>query len=153
MKSYVLSVAGIAVLTSVVSMLCAGKKQKKTVDGVLRLCILLVVASPIVAYFNGGIDDFSLFQSQTEIKSDVSFVEGSYALAVKSYVDKEFAVESEAEVDCDEGGTYGGTRIVCVRIFVRNFGMNQKDEHINIMCLIREKVAAMCSCDDVEVRE
>ena len=69
MKSYVLSVAGIAVFASVVSMVCAGKNQKKTVDGVLRLCILLVVASPIVAYFNGGIDDFSLFQSQPKLKA------------------------------------------------------------------------------------
>ena len=50
MKSYVLAVAGMAMLTAIISVVMPRKKFAKTIEGILKLCMILTLVAPILGF-------------------------------------------------------------------------------------------------------
>lgn len=144
MKAYVLSVAGTAILTAVIGLIAPGKKYAKTVEGVLKLCMLLALVTPVMQLFRGNTTNF--FQSDGIYTQDVAYINNSYKKAFENYLKEKFDVTATAEVETDEE-----LRFKNIKVYISDFGMNEKDEHINIMTLIEESLEKLSGCENVEV--
>lgn len=146
-KEYILSVAGMAIVTSVVSILIGEKKYTKTVNGVLKLCMLVTLVTPLLTVFRQNTTNF--FSSERIFEQDAAYINNSYSLAVESQLKSQFNVSAQAEVSLyEERGD-----IKRVKIYILDFGMNEKEEHINIITQIADAVKLLCNCNDVEVYE
>ena len=155
MKEYVLSVAGMAILTAVVSVLIGEKKYGKTVNGVLKLCMLLTMISPIFQYM--GQDTTTFFPSQSIFGQDYAYINNSYSLALETQLKQRFDVTAEVEVQVEsklqpsaQSNVYADG-IQSVKIYIFDFGMNDREPHINIITQIAEEVKTLCNCQSVEV--
>ena len=142
MKAYVLSVAGMALLTAIVSVLIPEKKFGKTINGVLRLCMLLTLVSPIFQYIRQDTPNF-LF-NESIFGQDAAYINNSYALAIKTQIENQYGITVEVKAAFEEKENR-------VTIYILDFGMNEKEEHINIINQITETVKKLSDTDIVEV--
>ncbi len=146
MKEYVLSVAGMAILTVIVSILTSKKKYAQTVNGVLKLCLLLVLVAPILTILRH--DTTTFLQTEGIFGQDTAYINNSYALALDKQIEKQFnvIVDVKCTIAVEDKNQKGD-----IRIIVRDFGMNEKDEHINIMSKIKTTAEKLCAWANVEV--
>ncbi len=142
MKAYVLAVAGMALLTAIVSVLIPEKKFGKTINGVLKLCMLLTLVSPIFQYVRQDTPNFLL--NESIFGQDTAYINNSYALAIKTQIENQYDITIEVNVTFEE-------KQKRVTIYIRDFGMNEKEEHINIINQITETVKKLSNADMVEV--
>jgi hypothetical protein len=95
MRGYILGITGIAILSAIISMISPARKAGKTIDGVLKLCMLSAILLPIVNLFRQTSD---IFFTETSITTeDIAYINNSYALAVERYVEEEFTVTVQVE--------------------------------------------------------
>lgn len=152
MKTYVLSITGTAILAAVVSLLAPGKKYGKALNGILKLCVLLTVVTPIFHYVRQENGDF--FKQKSIFGQDVAYINNSYALAIEKQLKKQFGVTVRADIDVSdlsaiETGRMTGGLTICkkVTVYIDDFGMNANEQHINIIAQIAETVKSLCGCD------
>ena len=155
MKSYVLAVAGMAMLTAIISVVMPRKKFAKTIEGILKLCMILTLVAPILGFMR---QDTTFFLSDTGISAvDGAYINNSYALALEREIEGQFGVTVRAEVEIsgktetdasDAASANGETKI---RIYIEDFGMNDEEEHINIITQIAETAKKLLETDNVEV--
>lgn len=143
MKTYVLSVAGMAIVTALAAILTNEKKYAKTVGGILKLCMLLTLVSPILHFLQQPTTNFS-FESSI-LGQDIAYINNSYSLAVQTQLKNQFGVTARAEIQMQNA------KIQRTEIYILDFGMNDKSEHINIITQIAESVKILCDCEEVTV--
>lgn len=143
MKAYVLSVAGTAILTAIITLISPGKKYAKTVEGVLKMCMLLALVAPVFQLFRGNTTNF--FQSESIYTQDVAYINNSYQRAFEKYLKENFGVTASVTVETDE------LRFKKILVYISDFGMNEKEEHINIVNRTKEAIEKISDCKDVEV--
>ena len=59
MKAYVLAIAGMAMLTAVVTLVMPRKKFSGTIGGILKLCMILTLVGPILGFIRQDPTEFS----------------------------------------------------------------------------------------------
>ena len=150
MKAYILSIAGIVLLSAVVTMIAPSGKMGKFVRGTTKLLILLVMLSPIISWIQGK-TDLSLSSSgfQTDeayLERCISLMEEGDARAISEYLLSEYEVTAEIvaarDTDC--------FRLQKIVVKIVDFGIIGQDGHINIMTRIREDLKSRYDCE-VEV--
>lgn len=128
MKSYLLSVAGMALFTSVCFILIPEGKLKKFIGAILRLCCSLVLLTPII----GFLGDASLETFQTEVslqQSYLSYCEGVqndyYCAEIVDFLYREYGLEASVRVET-EGG-----KLQKIFVSFSNSGMSENGTHIH----------------------
>lgn len=145
MKAYVLAIAGMAVLTAVVTLIMPRKKFTKIIGGILKLCMILTIVSPVFQSLRQDTTSFS--PGESIFAGDATYINNSYALAVERQLQEQYGVSVDAEVNIFP--EVEGEK--SVRIYIKDFGMNAEEEHINIITQIAETVAKLCDTEHVEV--
>lgn len=146
MKTYVLAIAGMAILTAIVSVLMPRKKFAKTIGGILKLCMILTLVAPVLGLIR---QDTTFFSSEADISAvDGAYINNSYALAIERQLKKQFGVTVRAEVTFSENEEQTPAN---VQIYIEDFGMNDEEEHINIITQIAETVEKLLNTTSVEV--
>ena len=147
MKAYVLAIAGMAILTAVVTLVMPRKKFSGTIGWILKLCMILTLVGPILGFIRQDPTEFS--SAESIFTQDGAYINNSYALAVERELKSRYGVTVRAEVSlAAAGGETGGAS---VKIYIDDFGMNAEEEHINIITQIAETVGKLLETDDVEV--
>lgn len=118
MKEYLLKITGMAILTTIFSILSPEKKLKKPIDAVLKLCMLTMLLSPVFLFFG---QNKELFSSETTISADEDYLSFSTEKAVRAYAQEEYGVTVRVE--------FSGK---VLNVYILDFGMIEKSEHINI---------------------
>ena len=143
MKNYVLAVAGTAMLTAIISVVMPRKKFSRTIEGILKLCMILVLVSPLTGLMR---QDLTFFSSESGISAvDTAYINNSYALATERQLKAQFGVTVRAEV------TFSAEGKSAARIYILDFGMNDETEHIHIVSGIEETVKTLLDTENVEV--
>lgn len=147
MKAYILSVAGIILLSATVSIIAPGGKMGKFVKGAMKLFVFVVLISPFTKLVRGETSDFVL----SEIGTDEVYLEKCAALlededetAIVAYIEESFGVEAAVSV---ERGISDGFPREKIRIKITDFGICEQEERIYIMTRIREEVTDRFGCD------
>ncbi len=146
MKEYILSVAGIVLLSAVITVILPSGKMGKFIKGAMKLFTLVVLVSPFVKNF----DKSATLYSEATVPMDGEYL--SYCAATLAKADEKaiaqelsqtFSVAAEVEVE-----RRAETKFPLEKISVKitDFGIIGQDEHIHIMNLIQENVTKQYGC-------
>ena len=147
MKAYILSIAGIVLLSAVVSMIAPSGKMGKFVRGTTKLLILLVMLSPIISWIEGKTE---LSLSSSAIDTDEAYLERCITLMeegdarnIAAYLLSEYGVEAEISTE----RVLDDFRLQKITVKVNDFGIIGQDGHINIMTRIEDDLKARYGCE------
>ena len=143
MKSWVLSICSVALLTTIASMILPEGKMKKPVEGIFALIISIAIVSPILSF------DLSTFNIHLGQDGELVFQE-----TFLSYVEDERGalVEKECVSILENLGINKATvsinnnlnngEEIMVFINLQNVVINSKNEHIDIIEQARYSIAS-----------
>ena len=146
MKAYILSIAGIVLLTAVISVISPHGKMGAFLKGVSKLAILVVMVSPVASFFTEHTNTLA----SSEISADTEYL--AYCAGKLSEQDertieemlyKEYGVTASAEVARDKTDIFDFENI---RIKILDFGIIAQDEHIHIIEEISKSLEASYGC-------
>ena len=151
MKGYVLSVAGVVLISAVISIIASSGKMGKFVKSISRLFIFVVLISPFVRFAK----EPETFFPSAEMREDDVFLR-KYAMKlseadeaeISAWMTEEYGVESSVLVS-RSSDDFSYQKIV---VRVTDFGINGEESHIDIMSAARERLLVRYGCD-VEVGE
>ena len=146
MKAYILSIAGVVLLSAVITIIAPSGKMGKFLRGAAKLVILFVMVSPIAAFFADG-----KFSFET---SSVSLDEGYLGYcaeqfseedetAIAAYLYEEYGVRADVDVlrRADEDFSYEK-----ISVEITDFGIIGQDEHIHMIDEIGEALETRYGC-------
>lgn len=151
MKGYVLSVAGVILISAVISIIAPSGKMGKFVKSISRLFIFVVLISPFVRFAK----DPETFFPSAELKEDDSFLK-IYAMKlseadaeeISAWMTEEYGVGTSVLVS-RSSDDFSYQKIV-VRVI--DFGINGEESHIDIMSAAKVRLLERYGCE-VEVGE
>ena len=149
MKEYILSIAGIVLLSSVVTVIAPGGQTGKFIRGMTRLLCLLVFLAPLASLAERKWEFASadIAADESYLVSCEALCEHSESLAIGNYLSAEYGVEAAAEVDCDANSAFS---VKNIRVIVEDFGINPPEKHIDIIARIKSRLENRYRCE-VEV--
>jgi len=148
MKAYILSIAGVVLITAVISMIVPQGKTGKFIKGIGKLLILSVMVSPFVLLFTKN-KDFSLESGMIET-DNAYLVHCAEILSerdeaeIKAYLREEFSVESQTSV---KRGTGAGFPREKIEVKITDFGIIGQDEHIYMIGQIQSALQTKYNCE------
>lgn len=160
MATYILSVCGAVILSSLILVLLPEGRLGKFINGILKLFCLLVMTVPLFQFFTDEEYAVDSGDVNSEIKLDDPFIEYFYEemslreeVGLKELLETEYLVELEVRI----GWTFVdyAYEVSNVTIKIKNFGMYGDDEHILVISELRDRTAEVMkiSAEAVEVYE
>ena len=147
MKAYILSIAGAVLLSAVITIILPDGKMGKFVKGGLKLVILVVLVSPFVNFFTGKNLGFSaggqISPDGKYIKTCGALMEEADEREITSRLLQHYGVEGSVVVTYAESTDLTRKKI---QIKIKNFGIYQEDERIDIIEKITSELSAAYGC-------
>ena len=159
MSAYILSVCGAVIISALVAIIIPEGKLGKFINGILKIFCVFIMLVPLVRW----VSDLRWEPDKNENKNislDTEYIDYVFGKRAENLsedictvVEKEFSVEASVVTDW-ECADYAFS-VVKVHINIKNFGMNENDEHIMIIEQIVMRASEMVGIDreDVEVNE
>lgn len=147
MKAYILSIAGVILLSAVLSMIVPNGKTGAFVRGMMKLLILSVVIAPMIGWLKTGEFDFApsaLNENAAYLEKCASIVSQNDESEIRFYLQETFGVTAEAEVTRSTDGRYFLEKIT---VNIYEFGINGQDGHIDIISRIRSALEERYGCN------
>ena len=146
MREYVLAIAGVVLVSAVISIIAPSGKMGKFIKGATRLAVLVILVSPFANVLSGG--EFSF--SSEQIAEDSAYLRRCADLLseedeknIAKFMQTEFGVAGEADVIRNGNQNYAYEKIT---IKIYDFGIFGEDEHIDIMCKIQDSLQSKYGC-------
>lgn len=143
MKAYILAIAGVILLSAVITMIAPGGEMGKFLKGATKLAILVVLISPVINFVKSGEFEFAASSPMTldggYLKECSARLEEADEEEIRSFIMEKFNVESEVEVTRSDDAPFSREKIAVV---VAMDGINGEDGHIHIVTCIQEEVEA-----------
>lgn len=150
MRDYVLRIAGAVLISAVMSLIVPNGKMGKLIQGMGQLFVVLILVSPVVSFLSGGSFSFRY----DDLTNDDSFIQASTELAqerdaetIETFLRETFDIQTEVIVCRIADGSYRLEKIV---VEIIDFGINKKEEHIDITTQVQSRLQQEYGCD-VEV--
>ena len=145
MKAYILSIAGIILLSALVTVIAPGGTMGKFVKGVMKLLCLLVFLAPLTALAKGEWEF-----APAAIATDVSYLQSCEELceqkegeSIAGYLSEQYGVNTRVEVDCDADSAFS---VKNISIIIEDFGINPPENHIDIIARIENEMKSRYRC-------
>ena len=147
MKTYILAIVGIVLVSAVITMIAPAGKIGKFLKGATKLAILFVLLLPVKSLLSDG----SLTVSGGDMALDRDYL-AHFALrlgeedaaAIVISLEEEYGVTAAAKVERNADATFSYQKIV-VRIL--DFGISGEDEHIYMIEKIESELESYYGCD------
>ncbi len=143
MKGYILAIAGVVLLSAVVTVIAPGGKMGKFLKGAMKLVILVVMISPVISFVKSGKVDLS---APSAIGMDTGYLKACSARLeeadeeeITAFLSEEFSVKGEVRVTRSDSAPFSREKII---IILETEGINGEDGHKHIVTLIQEAVEA-----------
>lgn len=145
MKAYILSVAGVILISAIISILVPSGKMGKFIKGMTKLFILAVLISPFVSWLKGG--DF-LFSSK-DVGSDEKYLRNYVAMltdedeaAIEAALAEEYGIGTEVAVS----RSFDDFSYEKIKVVVLDFGINGDESHIDILSNVKTRLTSRFGC-------
>lgn len=149
MKAYVLSLAGVILISAVISVVAPAGKMGGFIKGMTRLFIFVVLISPFVRFVKNP----DAFLTGAEIETDDGYLKTYSAMLSRSdeeeiaaWLKETYGVTAELNVS----RSFDDFSYEKITVRVRDFGINEVETHIDILSAIGEKLHGRYGCE-VEV--
>ncbi len=151
MKGYVLSIAGVILISAVISIIAPSGKMGKFVKSMSRLFIFVILITPFVRFVKNP----DAVLPSSEITEDEGYLRAYTSMLCKadeeeiaSWMEEEYGVKSSVFVS-RSSDDFSYKKIV---VSVTDFGINGEESHIDILSAAKERLFGRYGCD-VEVGE
>lgn len=145
MKGYILSIAGVILISAVISVIAPGGKMGKFVKGMTRLFIFVVLITPFVKFAK----DPQTFFSDSEVGMDGDYLAVYTAMLsradekeISSLLAQEYGVEAEISVS----RSFDDFSYKKITVRITDFGINGEESHIDILSAIKERLEKSYGC-------
>lgn len=152
MKAYLLSIAGIILISAVISIVSPNGKMGKFVKGIARLAILVVMVSPLAAFVQNRND--AIFQGGV-LRTDESYLAHCAELLVEKdekeisvYLNERFSVVVEVNVFRGESNGFPRKKI---EVKIIDYGIIGQGEHIDRAESVKKALEERYGCEAVVV--
>lgn len=145
LKAYILAIAGVILLSAVVSVLLPQGKMNGFIKGMAKLLVLAVIVTPFISYLQKGEFDFAA----NEINLDAAYLTESAALAAtKTEEDIQIFLLEEYEIVAEASVTYSCGEYLPEKITVKisAFGIFGEEEHIDSIAKIKTVIEERYGC-------
>ncbi len=146
MKAYVLSIAGVILLSAVVTLVLPNGKMGNSIRAGAKLICLLVLVAPLVSLAQGKGVSESVF-----IEEDTAYLSACKRLAeegeegkIQLLIAQDFSVTAEVDVTCEEKSPFSVKKI---SVSVKDFGINEQSAHKDIMTKIQNACIKEYACE------
>ena len=141
MKSYILAIAGVILLTAVITVITPCGKTGKFIRGCAKLAILAVMISPIIGFAGSGKLDFpassAISLDSGYLQACSSRLEEADGKEIESYILQEYQLDSEVEVTRSDKAPFSREKII---ITLKSNGIIGQGGHIDIVTRVKEAV-------------
>lgn len=147
MKEYILSIAGVVLLSAVVAVIAPNGKMGKFVKGTVKLIGLIILITPFVSLFRG--EGFAFISEKivldsAYIQNSVDLMSDADAREITGYLKAEYGVVAEVECERDSDSRFS---VKTLRVKIVDFGIIDEDEHIDILSSIRSDLKKRYCCE------
>lgn len=149
MKAYILSLAGVILISAVISVIAPAGKMGGFVKGMTRLFIFVVLISPFVRFVKSP----ETFLTGAEIETDDGYLRTYSSMlsrsdeeTITSWLEETYGVTAETKVS----RSFDDFSYEKITVRVVDFGINEVETHIDILSAIGEKLHGRYGCE-VEV--
>ena len=133
MKGYVLAIAGVVLISAVVSVIAPGGKMGKFVKGIAKIFLLAVLVSPFTSFVAGKGFDFSAGSVGTDagyLEACAEKLSEADEERIGAYLSEEYGLTAEAEVTRSPAAPFPHEKI---RIKILDFGIYGQEGNIDII--------------------
>ena len=150
MKAYILSVAGIVLVTAAISIISPGGKMGAFVKGMGKLFILVVMIAPFASLLSGGKQSvFVMEELQTNdayLASCAKILSERDESEIASYLSENFSIVAEVSVERGVSEGFPRERIL---VKITDFGIIGQDGHIDKTEQVRRALKERYGCEAV----
>ena len=148
MKTYILSIAGVVLLTAIISIVVPNGKMGKFIQGMGKLLTLTVMIAPFATLFTKQKGELAF--SSANIAADERYLVSCARILserdeeeIKKALNDEFSVTAEVEV---ERGKTAGFPSEKITVKITDFGIIEQDKHIDIIDKIQGALEKKYGC-------
>ncbi len=149
MHAYILSIAGVVLLSAVVSVVAPGGKTGAFIKGMMRLVTFVVMVAPIGTFFVR--EDPTAEDDTKQPQTDIAYLERCADLLaeaderiIAAALSDEYGVTAEVEVQRNADSAFSYKMI---HVNILDFGIIGADEHIYMISRIEEALTTYYRCD------
>ncbi len=148
MKGYILSIAGIILISAVVTIVAPSGKMGKFIKGTAGLFILIVMVSPVAGWLKNGTKELAP-GATAEVDGDylgrcAAMLEERDEAAIAAYISEEFGCTAQVDVERSAEELFSPEKIT---VKLPADGINGDEARIHIMTRIRETLSARYGCE------
>ncbi len=143
MKAYILSIAGVILLSAVVTVIAPSGKMGKFVKGTMKLFILVVMLAPLIGWVQGkGVPLGSPAEVETDagyLDSCADYLESQDEKEIESYIQETYKLNASVESERARSDLFPLRKI---RVILQKDGITAEDERIYIVSSLMETLNA-----------
>ncbi len=146
MKAYILSIAGVILIASVVTVIAPGGKMGQFVKGTVRLFLLTVMIAPLLTLAKGDLPEAVPSQYAEDggyLSACAELLETRDEEAVSAYISENYGLSAQVASSRKHTANFDLEKIFVSLSFP---GIIGGDERINIMTRIREDLENLYGC-------
>lgn len=150
MNGYILSIAGIILLSAVVTIIAPGGRTGKFIRGITKLACLAVLLAPFTSLAEGKRFEFTSVTFETDdsyLSQCIALAEKGEAEKINKYLEEEFSVLASVAVTCEADSPFSVKKVA---VKVQDFGINPPEAHIDIIDEMKRTLEKAYGCE-VEV--
>lgn len=147
MKEYILSIASLIILITVLGLILPSGKTGRIIKSVCSVLILISIITPVLKLKNGEIDLETVFYEK-EIKADESYLYKTAQMKVDylkqnciKILENTGIFSPEIDIEFNVNDNYG-LELKNVKINIKNAVINSQKEHIDIIEEIKNEVSS-----------
>ncbi len=147
MSGYILSIAGIILLSAVVTMIAPSGRMGKFIRGITKLACLAVLIAPFTSFAEGKGFEFAPAAFQTDgdyMQTCAALAERGEAEKITAYLQEKFSVKAEVCVSCEGDSPFSVKKVA---VEVKDFGINPPEAHIDIIGEIKRTLEKSYRCE------
>ncbi len=146
MTGYILSIAGVVLLSALVAMIAPSGKMGEFLKGVTKLVTLFILLAPIGKLAAGDEFIFSVGKIETDeayLAYCVQELSAQDEAEIVLWLDETYDVVGEADVKRNADATFSYQKI---QVTILDFGIYEQDEHIHISEQIEAALETRYGC-------
>lgn len=134
MKAYILSVAGIILLSAVITLICPAGKMGKSIKGAARLLILFVMLSPFISATE-RLPEGEIAEDPAYLAACAGLLEAEDEQTLSAYIYETYALSASVNAE-RESSTPFSLKKITVRLDLS--GINGESERIHMVTRVKE---------------
>ena len=147
MKTYILAIIGVVLLSAVVTIIAPGGKMGRFLKGATKLAILFVMLLPLRAVLSGdaiSVSGGNMALDESYLEHCAKELSAEDAASIVLHLEEQYGVTAAVKVERNADATFSYEKIV---VHISDFGISDVDEHIYMIEKIEAALETYFGCD------